>query len=66
MAFFENEVKKKKKKKRKKTHKKPPMKRRALKCLARPRSLYIIELTRQQTGSVSGQDPEIRRQEGEH
>ena len=44
------------------------MKRIALKCSARPCSLYIIQLTRDQTfrASISGQDPEIRRQEGEH
>ena len=45
-----------------------PIGRRALKCSARPCSLCIIQLKRQQTfrASISGQDPEIRRQEGEH
>ena len=44
-----------------------PTGRRALKCSARPCSLRIIQPTRQQTFFVvSGQDREIRRQEGEH
>ena len=45
-----------------------PIGKRALKCSARPCSLCIIQLTRQKTfrASISGQDREIRRQEGEH